>query len=192
MESVLQRVDRVRSVSFWDARSPQTWPRSGKYDVLIVALEEWHLLRDSPALEIETPPLVLVLGDHIHENHTEDLASLPTDGFLSLTDMSVDTLDDALCRVSMGAVPLPTPLARRLLAGRHGPAYLQPRRPVRLTSRERETLALLVVGMSNKQIARQLRISTHGAKRLVGSILLKTGSPNRTAAVVTAMRTGLV
>ncbi|WP_381804006.1 response regulator transcription factor [Streptomyces niveus] len=63
---------------------------------------------------------------------------------------------------------------------------------MRLTSREHEALGLLGQGLSNKQIARSLGISPHGAKRLVGSILLKLGSPNRTAAVVTAMRTGLI
>jgi two-component system nitrate/nitrite response regulator NarL len=192
MEALLQRLDRVDSILIWDSRLPQTWPWSSKSDVLIVALEDWHLLEDAEALDVETLPLVVVLGDNIHENHAEDLARLPADGFLSLTDVSVETLDDALRRVSLGDLPLPTSLARQLLASKQGPVYLKHDRAVRLTSRERETLALLVDGMSNKQIARRLSISTHGAKRLVGSILLKTGSPNRTAAVVTAIQIGLV
>jgi two-component system nitrate/nitrite response regulator NarL len=65
-------------------------------------------------------------------------------------------------------------------------------RPVSLTARENETLALLAEGLSNKQIARRLRISEHGVKRLVGSLLLKLGSPNRTTAVVTAMKFGII
>ncbi|MET8139946.1 response regulator transcription factor [Sphaerisporangium sp. NPDC005288] len=192
MESLLQRLDRVDSILFWDSRLPQTWPWSRKWDILIVALEEWHLLEDVEALDVEPLPLVLVLGDNIHEYHAEDLARLPVNGFLSLMDMSVETLDDALCRVSLGDLPLPTSLARQLLASKQAPVYLKHNRAVRLTSRERETLSLLADGMSNKQIARRLSISTHGAKRLVGSILLKTGSPNRTAAVVTAIQIGLV
>jgi DNA-binding NarL/FixJ family response regulator len=194
MKGLCSCLERVDSMSFWDSRSPQTWPSSDKYDVLIIASEEWHLLEDAEAIALNagTLPLVLVLGDDIHENHADDLARLPADGFLSLMDISVETIDDALCRVIMGDVPLPTSLARQLLADKRGPVCVEQGRPVHLTSRERETLILLVGGMSNKQIARRLKISTHGAKRLVGSILLKTGSPNRTAAVVTAIHTGLV
>jgi DNA-binding CsgD family transcriptional regulator len=46
--------------------------------------------------------------------------------------------------------------------------------------------------MSNKQIARRLQISSHGAKRIVASLLMKLDSPNRTMAVVTAINSGLV
>jgi len=65
-------------------------------------------------------------------------------------------------------------------------------RPVSLTSREVEALTLLVKGMSNKQIARRLAISGHGAKRLVASILLKLDSPNRTTAAVAAIKAGII
>jgi DNA-binding CsgD family transcriptional regulator len=65
-------------------------------------------------------------------------------------------------------------------------------RSVNLTGRERETLGLLVKGLSNKQIARRLAISSHGAKRLVASVMLKLDAPNRTLAAVTAVRTGIV
>lgn len=65
-------------------------------------------------------------------------------------------------------------------------------RPLKLTAREQETLALLAEGLSNKQIARRLAISDHGAKRLVTSVLLKLGAPNRTTAVVTAIKAGMI
>ncbi|MBD0676990.1 hypothetical protein [Streptomyces sp. CBMA156] len=53
-----------------------------------------------------------------------------------------------------------------------------------------ETLALVAMRLTNKQIARVPGILTHGAKRPVGSVLLKPGSPDRTAAVITALREG--
>jgi DNA-binding NarL/FixJ family response regulator len=62
----------------------------------------------------------------------------------------------------------------------------------RLTFREQETLTHLAHGLSNRQIATRMRISEHGAKRLVSSLLLKLGATNRTAAVVTAIKYGLV
>lgn len=61
-----------------------------------------------------------------------------------------------------------------------------------LTGREDEVVRLLAQGLSNKQIARRLGISSHGVKRIVASLLLKLGAPNRTAAVVTALQTGLI
>lgn len=63
---------------------------------------------------------------------------------------------------------------------------------VRLTVREMETLHLLREGLSNKRIAHRLGISDHGAKRLVGSIMTKLDAESRTAAVVKAIRFGLI
>jgi DNA-binding CsgD family transcriptional regulator len=48
-------------------------------------------------------------------------------------------------------------------------------------------LKLLVAGLSNKQIARQLDISPHGVKRLVSNVLAKLGCSNRTLAVALAI-----
>lgn len=64
--------------------------------------------------------------------------------------------------------------------------------PIRLSPREAEVLALLAEGASNKVIARHLDISVHTAKFHVAAILVKLGAANRTDAIVTAMRQGLV
>ena len=56
----------------------------------------------------------------------------------------------------------------------------------------RQALVLLAKGMSNKQIARRLNISEHGAKRHVANVLAKLNCPNRTLAVALALRHGLV
>jgi DNA-binding NarL/FixJ family response regulator len=58
-----------------------------------------------------------------------------------------------------------------------------------LTAREREVLALLSRGLSNKQIAGELDISEHTAKFHVNAILGKLGAASRTEAVVVAVRT---
>jgi two-component system, NarL family, nitrate/nitrite response regulator NarL len=61
-----------------------------------------------------------------------------------------------------------------------------------LTPREREVLALLAEGLSNKAIADRLSISEHTAKFHVNAVLAKLGVQRRTEAVVRAARMGLV
>ncbi|TGQ71568.1 helix-turn-helix transcriptional regulator [Mesorhizobium sp. M00.F.Ca.ET.186.01.1.1] len=61
-----------------------------------------------------------------------------------------------------------------------------------LSPREAEVLALLAEGAPNKVIARRLNISVHTAKFHVAAILIKLGAANRTDAIATAMRQGLV
>lgn len=61
-----------------------------------------------------------------------------------------------------------------------------------LTARENQVLELLTKGLSNKQIAARLDISSHTAKFHVNSILNKLNASTRTEAVVTAVRYGLV
>jgi DNA-binding CsgD family transcriptional regulator len=61
-----------------------------------------------------------------------------------------------------------------------------------LTPREREVLALLAEGASNKTIARRLGISVHTAKFHVGSLLDKLDATGRTDAVAHAARLGVI
>jgi DNA-binding CsgD family transcriptional regulator len=61
-----------------------------------------------------------------------------------------------------------------------------------LTQRERETLALLADGASNKLIARRLDISVHTAKFHVAAVLAKLSAANRADAVATGVRQGLL
>jgi DNA-binding CsgD family transcriptional regulator len=61
-----------------------------------------------------------------------------------------------------------------------------------LTAREREVLALLAAGASNKAIARALGVSVHTAKFHVASLTDKLGASGRLEAVAIALRTGLI
>ena len=61
-----------------------------------------------------------------------------------------------------------------------------------LTPREREVLALLAAGASNKAIARALDLSVHTAKFHVASLTEKLGAGGRLEAVAIAIRTGLI
>ena len=63
---------------------------------------------------------------------------------------------------------------------------------IELTPRERDVLALMAEGASNKSIARQLGISVHTAKFHVGSLLEKLDATGRTDAVAHAARLGVI
>jgi DNA-binding NarL/FixJ family response regulator len=61
-----------------------------------------------------------------------------------------------------------------------------------LSLREREVLALLAEGASNKEIARALVLSVHTVKYHVAALTEKLGARSRGEAVALAIRAGLV
>ncbi len=61
-----------------------------------------------------------------------------------------------------------------------------------LTARELEVLRLVARGLSNKEIAADLRITTHTVKYHLAAVLEKLGVRSRTEAVSLGVRRGLV
>ena len=61
-----------------------------------------------------------------------------------------------------------------------------------LTAREREVLAMLAEGLSNKEIAERMKISEHTVKFHVASIFAKFHVTTRTEAVMRGVRQGLI
>ena len=64
--------------------------------------------------------------------------------------------------------------------------------PVLLSRREREILACVAQGLSDREIADQLVLSSHTVHRHVANIRRKLGRTSRTAAVAEAARLGLL
>lgn len=158
--------------------------------VVTTATDTTWLAEVQPELSA-TGTTVLVVVDQAAVDELPGCLS-PADGFLWQQNLTSTRLAEALRNSRSGEVPMPPDLARALLS-RSDPVGRRPRGgTASLTSREREALTLLVKGLSNKQIARELSISSHGAKRLVTSIMLKLDAPNRTLAAVTAIRAGIV
>ena len=60
----------------------------------------------------------------------------------------------------------------------------------RLSAREREVLALVAAGISNKGIARELQVSPNTVKFHIAAILEKLDAATRAEAVVAALRRG--
>jgi RNA polymerase sigma factor (sigma-70 family) len=61
-----------------------------------------------------------------------------------------------------------------------------------LTPREEEVLLLLVEGLSNREIGARLHLTEGTVKNYVSAIIAKLQANDRTHAVVTALRRGLV
>ena len=102
-------------------------------------------------------------------------------GYL-IKGMPNDMLIDAVKRVHAGKRFLPPPVLRAL----------QERTPDAILSvREREVLALLVAGKSNKEIAAALFISEATVKCHVSVILMRLNVSDRTQAVLAALHRGL-
>jgi PAS domain S-box-containing protein len=66
------------------------------------------------------------------------------------------------------------------------------RRPIDLTRRELEVLQLLAQGMTNRELAERLHLSTRTIDHHVSHVLSKLEAPNRTAAAMAARRSGLL
>jgi pimeloyl-ACP methyl ester carboxylesterase/DNA-binding CsgD family transcriptional regulator len=72
------------------------------------------------------------------------------------------------------------------------PHHVSQPEPVLLSSREREILACVARGFSDREIAEQLVLSPHTVHRHVANIRRKLGRTSRTAAVAEAARLGLL
>lgn len=82
-------------------------------------------------------------------------------------------------------------LAGSVVKAMKAQARVDARDPLRLTPREREVLALIAEGRSNRQIAETLFITENTAGVHVSRILGKLGAASRTEAATIAHRAGL-
>jgi DNA-binding NarL/FixJ family response regulator len=134
--------------------------------------------------EQRNPARVLVVT-----SHPEPAAVLPAvrAGAVGYVYKDVDppALAAAIRAVHAGHVLLHPDVARLLAAGDAQPGG------VRLTGREREVLAEIARGRSNREIARALSVSEKTVKTHVSAILTKLGVQDRTQAALYAVRTGL-
>ena len=127
-------------------------------------------------------------------------------GYL-LKDTSGDNLAEAVRGALRGESQMDPTVARKVLrefqhvtaAHRTTTGPLVPTQPIaeeepleKLTDREEEILKLLAAGLSNKEIAQQLSLSEGTVKNHISVILSKLHANDRTQAVLTALKRGLV
>ncbi len=116
-------------------------------------------------------------------------------GYL-LKDVSGHDLAEAVRTVAAGGALIEPSVARKVVAefARLAPAARPPEEglPEPLSEREKEILALLAQGLSNREIAARLSLAQGTVKNYVTNILQKLGARDRTQAALRARELGLL
>jgi DNA-binding NarL/FixJ family response regulator len=146
------------------------------------------------ALRGERPDTgVIILTIHDDPDHLLKALNAGAAGYL-LKDSTKEQVVDAVRQVLRGAYLLNpdvmTRLVQRLASQEAAPPAGAPAE--QLTAREREVLRLLAEGLTNREIARRLRVSLGTVKVHVGHIIAKLGVVDRTQAAVRAVEQQLL
>jgi DNA-binding CsgD family transcriptional regulator len=143
------------------------------------------VLADRP-VETDVPMIFLASGKAREGWPAEVRAVVPR-------DVDAATLTAIIIVVAAGYALVPRKdVAREDTGAWAGASVEADELPVALSPREREVLALLSEGASNKEIARALAVSIHTAKFHVASLTEKLGARSRVEAIAIAIRAGLV
>ena len=137
-------------------------------------------------------PRVLVLTTFDLDDIVHDALEAGADGFL-LKRSTPSELIDGIRKVAVGDALISPTLTRRLLvyvANRNRAMPYTAALVVSLTARETDVLRCLSEGLSNAEIAAKLFIGQETVKTHVKRICTKTGTRDRTQAVVWAYQTG--
>ncbi len=153
-------------------------------------IEATRLIRAFPE-----PPEVLILTTFDTDDNAFDALEAGAAGFL-VKDTPPSQLLEAI-RAAVGGGTVISPATTRRLVDRLVAARIVRERPVpvgldNLTGREREVLALVARGRSNREISALLQISELTTKTHVSRLLMKLGLSSRVQAAALAYETGLV
>ncbi len=115
------------------------------------------------------------------------------DGYL-LKDLQPEVLFRQLRRLKSGETPIAQALTGKLFhqLAQQRRLAARPMEAAALSAREREVLALIVMGYSNPEIAIELGIARNTVKNHLRSIIAKLGVKNRAQAAAYAVSHGLV
>jgi DNA-binding NarL/FixJ family response regulator len=144
---------------------------------------------------MDDPPEVLILTTFDTDENAFDALEAGAAGFLVKDTPPAQLLEAVRAAAGGGAVISPATtrrlvdhlVAARIARDRPVPTLLEV-----LTEREREVLALVARGCSNREISARLRISELTTKTHVSRVLTKLGVDSRVQAAVLAYETGLV
>jgi DNA-binding NarL/FixJ family response regulator len=151
-------------------------------------------ITDSRADGGTLPPKVLVLTTFNEEAAVQQALAAGASGFL-LKHAAPDDLITAIRHCAAGDGWLDPSVIGSVIGAlrRAGPrAHAAPSALATLTPREREVLVLMAEGRSNAEISAQLFVSDATTRTHVGRVIAKTGSRDRTQAVVLAYQSGLM
>ncbi len=137
---------------------------------------------------------VLILTTYDTDEYVFEALQAGASGFL-LKDAGPAELLHAIRVVAAGDALLAPRITRRLISqftARRTATQVAEDRLAVLTQREREVLALVGQGMSNKEIGTELFLSPATARTHVSHAMVKLGARDRAQLVVIAYQTGLV
>jgi NarL family two-component system response regulator LiaR len=133
---------------------------------------------------------ILVLSSYDDDHHVFATIKAGAEGYL-LKDAHPEQIMQAIRAISNGESVLHPIVARKLLAEMSRAPEAPEPEPL-LTEREVEVIRLVAQGLSNQEIALQLRIGERTVATHVSNILSKLDLASRTQAALYAIRTGLV
>ena len=176
MSVIAEAADAKEAVSAYETHSP---------DVVLMDLQMGEtngveavakICQDHPAARI------LVFSSFARDEDIYRAIRAGALGYLQKAAPREDLLE-AVRQVSRGNRYLPREIAQRLADRLNRP---EP------SPREREVLALIAKGRSNKEVASDLGLSEDTVKRHVSNLMAKLGAQDRTQAVTEALRRGLI
>jgi DNA-binding NarL/FixJ family response regulator len=141
-------------------------------------------------LALPEPPRIIVLTSFGADDQALAAVRAGASGWLG-KDVAPAELESAIRTVHRGGSVLDPAVAGRVLAEVANPTGANPGLD-QLTAREREVLALLGRGMSNRDLAAALFVAEKTVKTHVSSILSKLHLADRTQAALFAVHHGLV
>lgn len=149
-------------------------------------------------LEFDSNAKIIILTSHLSEQEVIDALHAGACAY-AMKDISTEILEMVIKTVYEGAMwldPQVVPVLREKNCGVIPPRQMSramfKEKHANLTQREYEVLKLVVDGLSNNEIAKQLTISEHTAKAHVCNIIQKLVVDDRTQVAVKALKEGLV
>ena len=140
---------------------------------------------------LDDPPRIVVVTTFENDSYVYDALRAGAAGFL-LKRADADALVQAV-RLVARSDSLLFPAAVRTLATEHARAHPAPPAWVaKLTGREGEVLRHMARGLTNAEIARLMEVGPATVKSHVAAVLAKTGTRDRTQAVIAAYEAGFL
>ena len=133
---------------------------------------------------------VIMVTMHDNPAYLREAVRAGAAGYL-LKDVSKDDLIDAIRQVATGGAFIESQMLKGMLSEMKPGSTTAPAAR-NLTKREREILALVAEGLSNRETADKLVLSPETVKSHVAAILEKLNVSDRTQAAIYAVRNGLV
>jgi NarL family two-component system response regulator LiaR len=154
-------------------------------DLLMPNMDGFEAIR--LILEEDSTTRIIALTSFAEKDLIEKAFKAGATSFV-LKDVHSDKLAETIREAYQGRTMIDSTAAQVLIAA----VNQSPKTGKDLTNREREILALLIEGKTNKEIAKMLSLSSGTVRFHISNILSKLGVSNRTEAVSQALQLGLV